>query len=304
MDTTGATAVTERRAYVVSLIGTIVLAILGVGAALWTGSQAVLMDGLFTMVGIPLSIVSMVVVRLAEQEPTSDFPVGLVQARPLLELFKSLFMAGILVLAILDSVQTLIDGGRALPGAEVFFYAIAAAGGCAFFALLVAWTTRKARSSLTRLELRNWIQDAILSLAIGVVFAVGTWVRHPIVQAFSVYLDQALVIIIGVVFLPITIRTVARSGRELLLGAPNRATRRKALQLITDVVASAGGAGLRDVVVIATGGRLYVTADVIVSSATLDLNWSTALRADAERAVSKRYPQASCWLSFYPAAAG
>lgn len=302
MDTTGATAVAERRAYVVSLVGTIVLAILGLGAALWTGSQAVLMDGLFTMVGIPLSIVSMVVVRLAEQKPTAEFPVGLIQARPLLELFKSLFMAGILVLAILDSVQTLINGGRALPGAEVFFYAVAAAAGCSLFALLVAWTTRKVRSTLTRLEVRNWIQDAVLSLAIGVVFAVGTWVRHPIVQAVSIYLDQVLVIVIGVVFLPITIRTVASSGKELLLGAPNSATRSEAVRLLSDVVASAGGAGLRDVVVIATGGRIYVTADVMVSSATLDLNWSTALRADAERAVAKRYPRASCWLWFYPVA--
>ena len=63
----------ERRAYVVSLVGTIVFAMLGVAAALWTGSRSVLMDGLFTLIGVPIAIVSMVVVRVADEAPTSDF---------------------------------------------------------------------------------------------------------------------------------------------------------------------------------------------------------------------------------------
>ncbi|MCG8478008.1 MAG: cation transporter [Spirochaetales bacterium] len=289
----------EYRAYVVSLIGTIAFAVLGVVAALWTGSRSVLMDGLFTLIGVPIAIVSMVVVRIADEAPTSDFPVGLTQARPLLGLFKALFMTGALILAMLESAQTMANGGRALPEIEIVIYAMVATAGCWLFAFLIATVTRNISSSLAQLEFHSWFKDGILSLSIGVVFAIGTWVDRPIVQDHAQYFDQGLVIAIGVSFLPGLVRKLVRNGRELLLGAPGRATR-KAIRTLVGALIAQHPADLHDLTVIASGGRIFVAVDVTISSSELDLHWATELREAADRAVRERYPGAMCWLTFYP----
>ena len=299
MNVDPAHSLADHRVYAVSLVGTILFAILGIAAALWTGSRSVFMDGLFTLIGVPITIVSMMVVRVADETPTSDFPVGLTQARPLLGLFKALFMTGALVLAVFESAQTAANGGRALPEVDIVVYAMIATAGCWLLAFLIATVTRKTPSSLARLEFHGWFKDGILSLSIGVVFAVGTWVDHPIVQDRVQYFDQALVIVIAVAFLPGLVRKLIRSGRELLLGAPGRATYDAVRAQIRELVAR-HGADLSDLVVVATGGRLFVNADVTIRFSDLNLHWATELREAADRAVRERYPGAMCWLTFYP----
>ena len=291
----------EQRVFVVSLIGTVVFAALGIVGYFLSGSGAILMDGIFTLIGVPIAIISIVVVRVSREAPTQEYPVGLVQARPMLELFKSLFLLGLLAAVAADAVQTIIGGGREIGGLFAVGYAAVASLGCLVFALIISLVGKKSESSLVKLERTQWLQDAAISAVIGVAFAIVTWVPFPWVQAAAPYLDQGLILLLAIVFIPVYVKSVVTSGRELLLGAPGKKVRATVLAAVNTVAAKFGYAE-PETAIVATGGLLIVDVSLAVESDTLSMKHTSEVRASVSSSVKSAAEnmksEAVVWVSF------
>lgn len=303
MENTRESPRTDQLVFVVSLVSSLLFAIFGVVIGILAGSQAVMIDGLYTAVSAPVAIVSIHVVRAAAMRATSEYPVGLVQARPMLELFQALLLFGVLVSSVLEAVQIISRGGRPLPGEEVLLYAIFSALGCFGTGAAIAVITRRFRSSLAKLELKTWIKDGISSAVIALVFGLVAVGEGEWVDANAQFIDQALVLAIGISFAPGLVRTIIRSARQLLLAAPDPSTRRGVRRLVLDVL-DRNDAGLRSFMTIALGSKLYVITEVSVPRGDAPIEWMSEVRGELERSVTAAYPDAECKTSFFEGTGG
>ncbi len=296
MDSTG--QATDVAVFRVSLAGSLLFAIGGIAVGLIAGSQAVVIDGLYTAAGAPVALVSIAIVRLAARRPTEEFPLGFVQARPLLELGKSLVLTGVLIAGALEAVQITADGGRALPGIEALVYAGLSTIACFVISLWISAITGRSRSTLAALERKTWFKDGLSSAGIGVAFAAATVIDTPWMTRYAVYIDQVLVLMIAVAFLPGLIATIVRNTRELMLAAPDRPTRRRLRKMITARL-KANSARLRSLTTVFLGGRLLVEIEVVLRRRDATLDDADRVRADLIDRIAQDFPGASCHVSFY-----
>ena len=83
-------SILERRALIVSIIGALVMAGLGIGFSLYTQSNAILLDGLFSLIGFAFGLVALRVARLVQQPDDTHYQFGYGSFEPLFNLIKGI----------------------------------------------------------------------------------------------------------------------------------------------------------------------------------------------------------------------
>ena len=66
----------EKRALIVSVIGALVMAGLGIGFSLVTQSNAILLDGIFSLIGFTAGLIALRVSRLVQQPDDEHYQFG------------------------------------------------------------------------------------------------------------------------------------------------------------------------------------------------------------------------------------
>jgi predicted Co/Zn/Cd cation transporter (cation efflux family) len=120
----------EKRGLWLSIIGALFMAALGIGFAILTSSNAVLLDGLFSLIGFAIGLVSLRVAMLVRRPDDEVYHFGYAAYEPMLNLSKGLLMAFVTIFALVSAVQVVLQGGREIQAGWASVYAwIAAAVG-------------------------------------------------------------------------------------------------------------------------------------------------------------------------------
>src|SRR5262245_53828127 len=107
----------EHRGLLASIAATSVLGALGLAWGITSGSQMILLDGAYAVVGIVLSLLLLGASRLAHVGPTQRFPYGREAATPLAIAVQGLVLLGTLLYAAIESVAVIRAGGSSVdPG--------------------------------------------------------------------------------------------------------------------------------------------------------------------------------------------
>ena len=80
----------ERRALIVSIWGTLMMAILGVTFALISHSEAIMLDGVFSAVGLVMALLTLKVAGLVKRTDDKHFHFGYTHFAPLVNVLKSM----------------------------------------------------------------------------------------------------------------------------------------------------------------------------------------------------------------------
>ena len=130
----------ETKALKLSAAGALFMAALGIVFGLLTRSDAIMLDGFFSLVGFAMAVVTIRVAWLVQQPPDEHFHFGYAQFEPFLNTVKGLLMLGVSGFAVAGAVDALLHGGRDLNPGLAVIYAIIAVSGC----LLIAGVQRRA----------------------------------------------------------------------------------------------------------------------------------------------------------------
>ena len=95
-----------------SMYGALLLSILGIGAAIYTGSQAILLDGIFNAISVGTAWFGIRISKMIDQPYTERFPVGFIAFEPLYVLIKGLIVFGLSLTVLITSIITLVSGGN------------------------------------------------------------------------------------------------------------------------------------------------------------------------------------------------
>lgn len=288
--------VDEQRSIVLSLVVAIVLATLGIVWGLAIDSGIILLDGVYGLIGLALSAVTLRVTALVDQGPSARYPFGREALGPLILGVQGLVLLGALAYAGFDAVRVIMDGGSQTPfGSALAYAALSFIGAFGAFVFLRA---RSKHSELVRAEAAQWVAGALLSLAMLIGFTVGALVQGTTWQHAADFIDPVLVIFAALGLSPIPVAMLRTMMRELLEGAPGQQVEAPIRAAIDEAGTHFGLPQPQAVRIGKLGRKVYAEVDFLIHDDPDD-RWTVEEADRIRRFIMERAdkPGQSLWLN-------
>lgn len=213
---------------------------LGIGFAILTSSDAVLLDGFFSLIGFAIGLVSLRVATLVRRPDDDLYHFGYAAYEPMLNLSKGLLMAFVTIFALVSAVEVALHGGHQIQAGWASVYAWIAAAGCFTVAIRQRVLARRTGSPLLAVDSKNWLIDGFMSVAVGVAFLVAILLVDTSYAYLLPYADPAVVIVLVVLSLPIPFKIIRDNWNQMLGRAPDESLQEKARAAVAKVLDPSG----------------------------------------------------------------
>ncbi|MFL5328507.1 MAG: cation diffusion facilitator family transporter [Gemmataceae bacterium] len=210
----------EIRAFRISGVGFLIISILGFVFAILTHSQAIMLDGVYALVSVVMTLLAAQVARLVEGPASQRFHFGHAHFEPLLNLIRGLLIFVICAYALVVTIQVLLHGGREIHAEIAIYYtAISAVWSIGVF-VYQSRVARKIGSPALAVDARTWLVDGSLYLGETVGFIVYLLLQSTSLAPLLKYADPIFVIIVVGLLMRVPIKTIREAVREVLHRAP------------------------------------------------------------------------------------
>ncbi len=269
------------------------LGVLGLVIAFLSGSQAIMLDGLFNVSYFVIALATVRVARLAEMPDSGTFPFGYGYFESLINAGKGLLILGISALALGDSLIALATGGRDVAAGLAITYAAIATTVCGATALTLHRLDQQLDSPLVTADVGNWGVNTAVSAAVLFAFCLIPLLHWLELSGFAPFIDPLLVTLIVILCIGVPVRIAMRAIMELLNRSPAETVRQPVQAQVEGAVAGLPVEELH-LRMVHPGRTLYVLIHVVLPAdhrpeglAALD-----AVRNDVARAVHSVAPKA------------
>lgn len=272
----------DARALLVSVWASVAFAVVSLAWGLTLGSQLIVFDGLYSFVGVGLSLLAVLALRTTRKGSDERYPWGREVWEPLTIMVKAVALGGLCVYALFAAVAEILRGGQEVAAGWAVLYAVVAtAAGFAISAYLRRHSGQG--SDLVRAEAAEWTGDTLLSLGVLGGFLVALLLEMAGRGDLARYVDPALVVVVSAAFLRVPARLLAEGMREVLTMSPRQAIQQELQACLREVEADYGftESFLRTSKV---GSRLDVEIDFVVDEASKaqPVQWFDAVRQDLQ----------------------
>ena len=212
-----------------SITVTLFVTLLGVTFGLLAASLTILFDAVYELVDVVMTGLALLVARLITLSTSGGalskrlaerFSMGFWHLEPIVLGVNGLLLMGAAVYGLINAVDGLLNGGRAL----VFEYALIFAGislvielGAAAF---VTVANRRIRSDFVALDAKSWLMSACITVAYLFAFGFGVVAQGSRYEWLIPYIDPAALGLVCLAVLPLPIGTVRRALSDILLVTP------------------------------------------------------------------------------------
>jgi len=231
----------ERRGLLLSVAGAVFMAVLGIGFFVLSHSQAVLLDGVFSLIGGAVGMITLRVATLIRRPDDDRFHFGYAAYEPMINLAKGLLIGAVTLFALIVAVDAILQGGRPVRGGMAVFYAIVAAAGCVVIWLLQRRAARSTGSPLLEVDSKNWLVDGLISSAVAVAFLVVVLLEGSSVEWLLPYADPAVVVALSLASAPIPIMIIRANWKQLLGRAPQEEVQHEASKRVDEALEGVQG---------------------------------------------------------------
>jgi len=271
----------EDRLIAGSALMSLLFAIAGIGIGAWLGLSIIVFDGVYSLISLGLSLLSLVAGRYVRVDDDPKFPFGRSIVQPITLVFKYLAIFVLCTLSIVAGVQTLLAGGRELNYLHALIYAGVVSLLClGAYRYLVA-RTRPHHSELLVAEHREWLLDTGLSLALCLGFALALVLVWFGLDGLARFVDPLMLIAAATYFLRIPLTGLLSSGREVL-GLKAVAALEDEIRAAVEAVVRAWGFRKYFLRIQKVGSTVYLEVDFVVQEAAsrLTIAEQDRIRAD------------------------
>lgn len=211
----------ESRGILLSTIGNLVIGLVGLIFALFSHSQAILLDGLFNLTYVGTGLFTLKVARLVQLGDDEWFPMGYAFFEPLINGIKGMLVLGVSVMALIGAMEALFAGGRAISPGLATLYGVFAAGACWILAYITHRGAKRTGSPLLKADAENWLVNGAISSAVLLAFLGIFIIRDTQFAAIVPYVDPVLVLVVVLISISVPVRMAWQSLMELLNRAPS-----------------------------------------------------------------------------------
>lgn len=227
----------EKRALQLSMLGMGIMALSGLAFAMVSHSNAILLDGVFSSIGLMLSVLTYKVAKLVKRPDDERFHFGYAHFTPQLNMIKALLMITLCVFAMGSAVNTFVRGGTEIEIGLALVYAIIATLSCVVVAVILKRVAKRTGSVLVEVDVQSWIVDALISAAVLLSFAAGFVITGTAWEKYLAYLDPLVVTLLVVIAIPVPMQIFIRSMKETFMAAPSEEDQAPILERVAAALA-------------------------------------------------------------------
>lgn len=282
----------EARGIRIAIWTNVGFALAGFGFALLTDSEAILLDGVFSLVAWLMALVTSRVATLVRRPGDASFPLGYLALAPFLNTIKGLIVLAVCGFALVEAIAALIAGGRTIVAETAVIYGVLMTISCAALAWTLHRLAKRSGSPLVEADARNSTADTMLSAAVAIGFAGALALERTPYAEWTPYVDPAVVVLVVVLALVMPISMIQQGLRELLMMAPETRLVNRAEAAVAGAI-QADGIERTVVRVVRVGRYLSVFSYVLLQKDShAEVAAFDALRARAQDALDAVHPNA------------
>ena len=278
----------EKKAMSVSLYANLLFVVIELVMAAYTGSQAVLLDGVYDGIEFMMLLPSIFLIPLLYKPSNEKYPFGHMQMETIFLVIKGIIMMTVTVGLITNSINILFHGGHKVDFGFVAWFELFA---CILGMIVTIYLKQKNKamnSPLITVEMQGWKMDSIISLGMTAAFFLPELIEVDWIQKLSPYLDSAITIILSMIMLPIPIQTVYTGIRDLLLISPEEETVNEIKEIVEPIILESNCTDIYYDIV-RTGRKLWISAYITLNKDELSLHRFKMLQTRCIAALSETY---------------
>ena len=278
----------EKSALRISLTGNLIFVILELAVAIYTSSQAVLLDSVYDGVELLMIFVSIILVPLLYKPSNENHPFGYLQVETLFVVVKGIIMTAVTAGLIINNIQIIIHGGRHVSFSVIAWFELAAAILSVIFIAILSYMNRHLSSPVVTMEIQEWKIDTAASLGMTVAFFLPMFLHADWFRPLVPYLDQCIAIILSICMLPTPIHAVVTGLRDLFLLPPEEETVQNIKDIITPILDAYGYDKLYFDIV-RTGRKLWISVYITFDRDEISISRFKIVQNFIIQALSKEY---------------
>ena len=271
-----------------SLYGNLFFVVVELVMAIFTGSQAVLLDAVYDGIEFFMLLPSIFLIPLLYKPASEDHPYGYMQLETIFLVIKGVTMTAVTIGLISNNLHIILSGGRSVSfGTVAYFELFACVLGVVVY-LLLKRKNRALNSPLITVEMNGWKIDSVISLGMTAAFFLPEWVTADWFRPVVPYLDPAITLVLSLVMLPIPVRTVVTAFRDLLLIPPEEEIVQEIKETVEPLLAVCRGDEI-SYDILRTGRKLWIDAYVSFSRDEVSLSRLRQVQDRCTAALREKY---------------
>lgn len=226
----------ERNLLVYSVYAAAVFSISGVIIGFLVKSQIILFDGIYSLISVALSLLSLAAAKFMSKNDWKQFPFGKTEIEPLVIIFKYTIILILVVVSFSGAFISLFRGGRNVQVDIAFIYSIIGTIGCYGLYTLLRKKSKDIHSGLLEAEANQWLMDTLVSTAVLIAFFIAViFKRIPFLVPVVAYLDPVMVMLVSFYFIRLPLMEITNSIKEILSMSPDKEVKLKLQSIIKDI---------------------------------------------------------------------
>ena len=215
------TSLNEKRILTFSALLTSGFAIGGLVLGLWMGSLVIVFDGLYSLVSLLLTLLSLAASRFISQPSQDEFQFGKAVIEPIVIAIKGMVILGLVLYSLYSAVLALFTGGHEVNASFAAIFGIINVIGCSYAWWTIAKKSQQFSSGLIQAETKQWQMDTLLSVAVTLGFAVAFLITLTPYAHLSVYADPTMMILMSFYFIKVPFEMLKQAVKELMMMTPS-----------------------------------------------------------------------------------
>ncbi len=211
----------EKKLLIHSVILSIIFSVIGITAGLYTQSQMILLDGLYSFISVMLSFLSLATARFMGKSEWKKFPFGKSIVEPLVMIVKYSAILVVLAFSVVSAVYSIATGGSRVDTDTAMTYSLFSTFACVFMYLHLKRKSKKYNSYLLTAESSQWLFDTYASIGVLITFGIVVLLdRYRLFTQYLVYIDPIIVIVMSAGFAKHPISSIRSSLKDVLGVSP------------------------------------------------------------------------------------
>jgi predicted Co/Zn/Cd cation transporter (cation efflux family) len=220
---------TEQGVLRLSIAASLAVALGAVAFGLYANSSLIIFDGIYGLIDVVMTWLSLLVVRLISLSTNVDalqsrlnqrFTMGFWHLEPIVLGVSGTLMIGAALYAAVNAVNALMSGGREIALGPAIVFAVLSLIGEAAMTLFIRRANRSIGSDFVGLDAKNWMVATAMSAAYLIAFG-GGWLLRGTPWAWIVpYIDPAILLVVCAFVVVAPLGTVRRALSDILLITP------------------------------------------------------------------------------------
>ncbi|ELV8594986.1 cation diffusion facilitator family transporter [Vibrio fluvialis] len=264
------TSFNENRVLTLSALFASMFAGGGLIVGLLVGSLVIMFDGVYSLVSLLLTLLSLVAARYIRKPSDAQFPFGRAVFEPAVIAVKGAVILLIVSYSLYSAIGSMFTGGRPVDASIATAFGAINVVGCGLAWWYMKSLGKRHASGLIDAEVKQWQMDTMLSVAVTAGFVIAWLMTLTPMAKYAVYADPMMMLAMSFYFIKVPFEMLRSAMREIFLMAPSK----EICQTVDQSVVAAGKESEQDIElagVTKVGHELWVDVDIYPDSSEVIL---------------------------------